>query len=211
MSHLSLIPNSQNLIYFALFLYFYYFIGGTLEREWGAGASRFNYLSGVVLNIAYGFLVWLVTGTDLMITATYLKSFPVLCLRYAFPGHKGTSFLHNTIKIKWLAYLDAAFFLYTVVAGWGLFPANLLPLVAIINYLVFCGEDIFRGLRTLKRRVSPNVVNFRRAVRQSESGQKPGTILTNARYAEGRTRTTPSLNSAIAPNARDTTVSARTI
>lgn len=49
------------------------------------------------------------------------------------------------IKVKYLAYVDAALFVLGVVTT--SFPLNLLPVVAVLNYLVYCGDwlfDLFR-------------------------------------------------------------------
>ncbi|MCI9652418.1 MAG: rhomboid family intramembrane serine protease, partial [Lachnospiraceae bacterium] len=43
-----------NMLFFALSLYFYWFIGSALEREWGSGKFTLFYLLGVVLNIIVG-------------------------------------------------------------------------------------------------------------------------------------------------------------
>ncbi len=59
--------SSRDLIWLALFLYLYYMIGTTLEREWGTAKFTLYYLSGVVLTILTGILTGLVTGQDVWI------------------------------------------------------------------------------------------------------------------------------------------------
>ena len=49
--------GSSNIFFFVLTLYFYYFIGTALEREWGANKFTVFYFFGVILNILLGFLV----------------------------------------------------------------------------------------------------------------------------------------------------------
>jgi hypothetical protein len=44
---------------------------------------------------------------------------------------------------------------------------TLLPLVGVVNYLLFCGDQLLPSLRFLKHRSSGNVVNFKRAARQA--------------------------------------------
>ena len=48
--------SGQNIIFFALTLYLYYFIGNALEREWGSNKFTIFYFFGVILNILVGFL-----------------------------------------------------------------------------------------------------------------------------------------------------------
>ena len=50
-------PSNQNIFFFAITLYFFYFIGNALEREWGSNKFTIFYFFGVLLNILAGFLV----------------------------------------------------------------------------------------------------------------------------------------------------------
>ena len=66
------------------------------------------------------------------------------------------------IKIKYLAYVDAAFFALSLLTlPWAM---KLLPVIAMANYLVFCGADLFHSMSSYK--VSKNTVNFRRESRR---------------------------------------------
>ena len=49
--------TSRNIFLFAITLYFYYFIGNALEREWGSNKFTIFYFFGILLNILVGFLV----------------------------------------------------------------------------------------------------------------------------------------------------------
>ena len=71
------------------------------------------------------------------------------------------------IKIKYLAIVDAVFFAYSVIAN--SFPVNLLPLVALINFFIFCGGELFA---LLPRRPSKNTVNFRQESARIRREQK---------------------------------------
>ena len=61
------------------------------------------------------------------------------------------------IKIKYLAFLDAALFVVAVITT--SFPLNLLPVVAVLNFFIFCGGQLWSKR---PRRSSKNTVNFRR-------------------------------------------------
>ena len=50
-----LVPMSENPFLLVLSLYFYYFIGDALEREWGPAKFTLYYLAGVLFSIAAGF------------------------------------------------------------------------------------------------------------------------------------------------------------
>ena len=156
------VPESGgNLLFFALFLYFSYFIGSSLEREWGAGKFTMFYLMGAVLNIIFGFI------------AGYASmSYVNLSLFFAFatlyPDLQFLLFFFIPVKAKWLAWFDAAFFALAVVLS--LAQLNilgaLLPLVAILNYFIFFWDEIVYIVKRNRRSASRKTVNFRRSVNQ---------------------------------------------
>ena len=80
-------------------------------------------------------------------------------LAYAatYPDMQVLLFYIIPIKMKYLAYLNAALFIYSVFTT--PFPANLLPVVAVINFFIFCGGDLFANL---PKRPSASTVNFRK-------------------------------------------------
>jgi len=163
------IPEGGNLLFVALFLYFYYFIGSTLERTWGSGKFTIYYLAGVALNIIYGFLVWAITGLP-SVAGSLDAHFINLSMFFAFatiyPETRVLLFYFIPIKIKWLALVDALYFLITFLTE--RFPLNFLPLIAILNYLIFCGEDLSRALRPMRYRFSRQSVGFRSKAGKAE-------------------------------------------
>ena len=58
------------------------------------------------------------------------------------------------VKIKWLAYIDAAFFIFEMIAT--PFPFNLLPLIAMFNYFIFFGADLISGAAVEARALQQN-------------------------------------------------------
>ena len=64
--------------------------------------------------------------------------------------------------MKWLAIVDAVFFIFGIFSI--PFPANLLPVVAVLNFVLFCGEDLLRMFGGLKR--SSSTINFQRAAKK---------------------------------------------
>lgn len=124
--------SSHNIFFFLVTLYFYYFIGNALENEWGANKFTIFYLFGVILNIAVGFLV----GTASMFYVNMSMFFAFATL---FPNLQVLFFFIIPMKVKWLAWFDAAFFAYQILrlllAGHFLYA--LIPIVAILNYLLF--------------------------------------------------------------------------
>lgn len=152
----ALYPPSTGLLAFIAF-YFYYMIGSTLERYWGTAQFNVYFFSGLVLTVVYGFVVFFATGMSFNLTAEYIYLSMFFSFAVLFPDMQVLLFYIIPIKIKYLAYIDAALFVFSVFSS--SFPANLLPVVALVNFLIFCGGDI---ISTLPRRPSNNTVNFRR-------------------------------------------------
>ena len=81
--------------------------------------------------------------------------------------------MEEETKVKYLAYLDAALFVFGVITM--TFPLNLLPVVAVLNYLVYCGDWLFDFFRPSHVRQRQKTVNFKREARriQREQANKP--------------------------------------
>jgi hypothetical protein len=171
LSFLFIPQNSGNLLFVALALYFYYFIGSSLERYWGRGKFTIYYGVGVLLTIVYGVVLWLAGSFQhVFLNAIYLNLSLFFAFATLFPDTKILFFFVIPLKIKWLALLDLAFFVYQVVMN--PFPFSLLPLVAMLNYLIFCTGTLLRYLRPANYGASRKAINFRRAARRARATTK---------------------------------------
>ena len=143
------VPTESRPIWLLLMLYFYYWIGSCLEREWGNGKFTIYYVSGMLLTAIYGVVLSAILGRDVIVSTTYLNLSMIL------------------------AYLDAALFVFGVITM--PFPLNLLPVVAVLNYLVYCGDWLFDFFRPSHVRQRQKTVNFKREARriQREQANKP--------------------------------------
>ena len=162
------IPNSLGLTNL-LFLYFYYFIGNVLEQQWGSVKFNFYFYTGMLLTVIYGFIAYAITGQSMSVGAHYIYLSMFFAFATYYPDTQVLLFFIVPIKIKWLALIDAAFFVYGVATT--SFPANLLPLVAVVNYLLFCGELLLPALH-LDRAIQRKKINFRQQVSQLRYEQK---------------------------------------
>lgn len=159
-------PPSTGLLAFIAF-YFYYWIGSTLEQYWGTAQFNIYFFSGVILTIVFGFLVYFITGVNVMLSSQYIFLSMFFSFAALFPDMTVLFMFIIPIKMKYLAIVDALFFLFSVFTT--PFPVNLLPIVAIVNFLIFCGGDL---LRALPRRPGGNAVNFRRESRRIRREQE---------------------------------------
>ena len=168
-----LIPESGG-IWLLLFLYFYYFIGSTLEREWGSGRFTIYYLMGMLLTVVYGFVTYFVTGRSYLMTANYINLSMFFAFATLFPDNRVLLFYFIPIKIKWLAIVDALYFVYAIFEGLGRGQGmmSFLPLAAILNYFLFCGDTLFRSVAPRSREQRQSTINFKRAARKINYEQK---------------------------------------
>ena len=172
-------PSNPQMLFMIIALYFYYFIGSTLEREWGTPKFSVFYIFGVTVNIIYGFLFWYITGRTLDIVSLsplYLNLSMFFAFAAIFPEQRVFLFFFIPVKIKWLAIVNAFFFGYNIVMGLlnglrllspsAIFFA-LLPLVALLNFILICGHDLLMRIRPYKSRVAPGTIRFKHAAKKA--------------------------------------------
>lgn len=165
----ALIPNSSG--FFALIMfYFYYMIGSTLEQQWGTPKFNIYFFSGMLLTVVYGFILYFITGVSYAVNAEYIYLSMFFSFATLYPDMQVLLFFFIPIKMKWLAIVDAAFFVLEVISL--RFPLNLLPVVAVLNYLIFCGGWLFDYIRPARAKQRRNTVNFKNEVRRINREQK---------------------------------------
>ena len=166
-------PNSSGFLALIAF-YFYYFIGSTLERNWGTGKFTVYFFSGVLLTVLYGFLCLFLFRIDLACSATYIYFSMFFAFATLFPDLQVLLFFIIPIKMKWLALVDAALFAYEIVTGLivGSWVSALLPVVALLNYLLFCGSWLFDWMKPSRQKQRRKTVDFRNEVRRIQYEQK---------------------------------------
>lgn len=126
------LPTSDNIVWFLLSLYFYYFLGTTLENHWGTAKFNLYYLIGILGNILAGFL----TGyaTNVYLNLSLLLSFAVL-----YPEMEFMIFFVLPVKAKWLGMIDGALLIALFLqAGWG---GKLSLVLSLLPFLLFFGKQ----------------------------------------------------------------------
>ena len=176
------LPLNDSLIFTALMLLFYYFIGNTLERAWGTSKFTVYYLMGTLLNIIYGFSLWFLYSAyapaDFLdsywlgivwLAPNYLNLSMFFAFAVLFPDQVIRVYFILPIKIKWLALANVLFFLYSIVSSiWaGYYAESLLPIIALLNFIFICGGDLLAYLRPIVAKASPRSMSFRKAARQA--------------------------------------------
>lgn len=160
-------------------LYFYYWIGSTLERQWGTAKFNLYYISGALLTVLGVVLASLITGNPYLTAAGtgYVNLSMFFAFAFLFPDTQVLLFFIIPIKMKWLAYLDAALFAYDVVrclmaGNWG---GALLPVIALLNFAVFIWPEVHYLKERAKYQNSRKTVQFRQAQQQqAKQAQQQG-------------------------------------
>jgi membrane associated rhomboid family serine protease len=160
------VPNTGRLIFLVIELYFYYLIGSTLERAWGVGKFTVYYLCGMAITVVYGILASLITGRSLALTGSYLSLSMFFVYATLWPDNQVLLFFFIPVKVKWLAWFEAAVFLLTMITG-----RTLLPLVGLANYFLFCGTSLLASLKFFRMRNRGQARQFRRNVKRAENRQ----------------------------------------
>ena len=166
--------STGDVLWLALFLYLYYMIGTTLEREWGTAKFNLYYLSGVVLTLIVGIVAGLVFRTNLYITgADYVNLSMFFAFAVLYPDTQFLLFFFIPVKVKWLAWFDAALFAFAVAQNLFTSPLMaLLPVVALLNFFVFFWTRITDELSWRRNRArhqtSHQTIQFKAAVRQQK-------------------------------------------
>ena len=162
--------TSRNIFLFAITLYFYYFIGNALEREWGSNKFTIFYFFGILLNLLVGFLV----GTASMY---YVNMSMFFAFAFLFPNTTVLLFFILPVKMKWLAYLDGALFAFDIIKAIGAhnWAGVVLPIVALLNFAVFIWPEVHYLKERAKYQNSRKTVQFRQAQQQqAKQAQQQG-------------------------------------
>lgn len=129
---------------FMLFtLYFYWLIGSALEREWGSFRFNVFYFSSILITAAVG----LITGyaTNYFFNMALFFAFALF-----YPDFEVLVFFILPIKMKYLAIIDAVYFVYLFIKyPW---PGKLCLLVSIAMLALFFLDEITGGIKRIYRR-----------------------------------------------------------
>ncbi len=169
-------PPASGLFWVFIALSFYYFIGNQLEMAWGSFRFNLYYFAGMFFHVLAAILVYLLTGLPLPLGTGYLNMSLFLVFAALYPDTQFRLYFIIPVKAKWLALLDALFFVYPVIQaflpsyGGGpfgiVYKANALAaVVSVLNFLIF-----FLGSRNM-RPYSPKQVkrkhDFKKKVKQA--------------------------------------------
>ncbi len=159
-------------LWFVMSTFFYYYIGTALERQWGSTRFTVFYALGAVLNMALGF------ATGSVISMYYVNMSMFFSFATLYPDLQVLLYGLIPLKVKWLAWFDAALFAFDILRSllarqW---VSAILPILALLNYFIFFWEDLaglfHRGGQRFRRRTDPKTISFKKA--QKDIQQRRG-------------------------------------
>ena len=140
------VPTNFSPFWLLISLFFYYFIGSTLEREWGTAKFNIYYFGGLVLTLIAVVAASLITGVSWTLSSTYYINMSMFfAFAMLYPDFQVLLFFIIPIKMKYMALFSGALCLIDLLmGGWSTRAAVLLSLA---NFLLFFGGDFFRTVK----------------------------------------------------------------
>ena len=166
-----------NLIFYALMLYVYFWIGGVLERVWGS--FRFNafYFTGILLVILFTFLYYFIlvradgsalapaigTRLSMVVSLDNLNLSMFIVFAFLFPDTQFLLYFIVPVKAKWLGILYLVLNVYEIVTciqegSFQSIMSMLLIVAALVDFAIFYliarnPQGIAASVKQKKRRV----------------------------------------------------------
>lgn len=174
------VPDPSRPIWFVISLFFYYFLGNTMESEWGTAKFTLFYLSGAVLTFLASIVTFVWSGGTMgyMINLSAVHSTLFLAFATLFPEAQIRVYFVLPVKAKWLALFYVFVQIWDIVGLNRVFISLLLPILlpmlvaSWVNYLLFFWSDVrdlFRRIwGTTKHQNSRQTVNFKKATKQAQ-------------------------------------------
>lgn len=151
-------PSSSNIFFVVIMLLFYYSLGSALERTWGAFRYNVYILGGMLFTVIGAFILYFIAGPASIIYAPAFSTYYInlsifLAFALSYPDMQVLFMMIIPIKIKWLAWLDAAYILYDLIRGnWAI---RVVIIASLLNFIIF-----FLATRNFSR-ISPKEVHRR--------------------------------------------------
>ncbi len=133
------VPQSSSSIFWLLIsLYFYYFLGTTLERTWGDFKFNVYYFCGAIGAVIAAVLTGY--GSNVYLNLSLFLAFAML-----YPDMQVLLFFIIPVKVKYLGLLYAAYCLYSFIFGGAASRVSII--FSLINFFLFFGSDFISGVK----------------------------------------------------------------
>lgn len=157
-------PDSLSLFTFFM-LFLYYSLGTTLEKTWGTFRYNVYIFSGILFTIVSAMLLYgvlllggysseQIMGMGPQFSTYYINMSIFLAFAASYPDMKVMLYFIIPIKIKYMAWIDAAYLILLVLGG--AWPTKVAVIASVLNFIVF-----FLPTRNYQR-ISPSQIKRRR-------------------------------------------------
>ena len=135
-------PQSSNVFFTLLALYFFYWTGSSVESYWGKARFNLYYLFGIIGTLIAGFIAGSISNT-------YLNLSLFLAFAVMFPNQQVMLFFFIPIKVKWIGIAEGVFLFYILCLSLFMrdFATVAAIIAALINFIIFFGYDLINKIK----------------------------------------------------------------
>ena len=126
-----------------------YTFGTALEQEWGVVRYNLYLWIGYLATLAGALVLWLLWGFSGGLSNGFLYGSLFLAFARYYPDFTISLYFILPVKIKWLAYLQWAYYAFLVTFGGA--PTRVFVLASVLNYLIYFGKEHYRQSRQRRR------------------------------------------------------------
>ncbi|HAU87970.1 MAG TPA: hypothetical protein DCW90_21585 [Lachnospiraceae bacterium] len=176
------IRSIVDILFFAIQVSLYLYIGRSLENAWGAFRFNLFFLSGIIFNILGGLVYYIGINLAGGFLAAYMGRYDVgmeylfqsmfFAFAVLYPNVEVLLYCIIPIKVKYIALIDAVFLANTMFGALGAkqyyIPVGIL--VALINFFVFYFSS--RNYKKFSPKMQKRKVTFHREVHQASAGTR---------------------------------------
>ena len=177
-----MIPETSNLLFFAIMLLLYYQLGNALENTWGTFRFNAYIFVGMIFTVIGAFILYgiaaasagsgAIIGVGNYFSMKYINLSIFLAFATCFPDMEILLYFIIPVKMKWMALIYAVIIGYNViVSGWG---ARVAIIASVLNFVIF-----FLGSRNYKR-VDPRDIHRRREFKRKVNNARENAGYKNA-------------------------------
>lgn len=166
-----LLPTGGRPLGVLLSLFFYFWLGESMERLWGSTKFTVYYVSGMLLSTLASILALFLDGFAFpLFGAGYVNSALFFAYALTYPDAIVRVMYILPVKMKWLAIIEAAVYVLAVVYGavMGAWGYALTPIIAMLNLFIFFSPDFSRRADQFQARHRSEAVQFRKAVKEQK-------------------------------------------
>ena len=146
-------PPDVTIFFFFFYMLIFHLMGTSLEQTWGAFRYNVYLFVGYVVTVGVSFVVPEFRGHE--VANSYLYGTVFLAFAWLYPNFVFHIMFILPVKVKWLAWLTWAIYIYSFIKGHNL--ARLMIAAGVANFLLFFGRDIYEKIRTRQHRIKRKV------------------------------------------------------